>query len=251
MTILPNVEDEMQRIISEAQKQGIFLRVIGGLALKVHCHNARLDCLKRDYPDIDFVTNKEGAKKLIDFLPSMGYTPNKTFNTLSGDRRQLYYDEANGRQVDVFIGNFQMCHKLPLADRLHVESLTIPLAELFLSKAQIVKLNQKDILDLMALLLDHDTGNGDEETINISIISDLCARDWGLYTTVSMTIQKLNGILANGSIELTEKQTQVIAKRLATIKEAMDNAPKTLAWKMRSKVGTKVRWYMEVEEVQR
>jgi hypothetical protein len=251
MTTLAHVEDEMQRIVDEAQKQGIFLRLIGGLALKVHCHNASLDSLAREYPDIDFVTDKSGAKQLIDFLPSLGYTPNKTFNTLSGDRRQLYYDESHSRQVDVFIGDFQMCHKLPLADRLHVEPLTIPLAELFLTKAQIVELNHKDILDLMALLLDHEVGNKDEETINITIISDLCAKDWGLYTTVSMNIQKLNDILANGSIELTEAQTQMVAKRLGDIKKAMDTAPKTLAWKLRSKVGTKVRWYLEVEEVQR
>jgi hypothetical protein len=31
----------------------------------------------------------------------------------------------------------------------------------------------------------------------------------------------------------------------------MDQAPKTLAWKMRAKVGKRVRWYEEVEEVQR
>jgi hypothetical protein len=31
----------------------------------------------------------------------------------------------------------------------------------------------------------------------------------------------------------------------------MEAAPKSLAWKMRAKVGTRVRWYEEVEEVQR
>jgi hypothetical protein len=188
---------------------------------------------------------------LLDFLPAMGYTPNKTFNTLSGDRRQLYYDEARGRQIDVFIGDFEMCHKLPLADRLHVEPLTIPLAELFLSKAQVVKLNRKDVLDLLALLLDHEAGHGDEETINVDLIADLCAKDWGLYTTISMTIQKLRDILAQGDIELDERQTQAIEKCLTTIQKAMDAAPKTMAWKMRAKVGTRVRWYEEVEEVQR
>lgn len=251
MSTLPLVEDEMQRIVDEARKQGIMLRVIGGLALKVHCHSASLSSLQREYPDIDFVTDKAGAEKLSDFLPSLGYTPNKTFNTLSGDRRRLYYDEARGRQVDVFVGAFQMCHKLPLANRLHVEPLTVPLAELFLSKAQIVELNHKDILDLLALLLDHEVGDGDEETINVKIISDLCAKDWGLYTTVSMGIQKVEEVLTQGRVELDKNQRQMISERLATIKEAMEEAPKTLAWKMRARVGKKVRWYAEVEEVQR
>jgi len=251
MNTLPNVEDEMRRLVSEAQKRGISLRLIGGLAVKVHCPHASHRALEREYPDLDFVTDKAGARELVHFLPEMGYAPNKTLNTLSGDRRQLYYDEARHRQIDVFIGDFEMCHRLPLARRLHIEPLTIPLAELFLTKAQIVELNRKDVLDLLALLLDHPVGHGDEETINLDLIADLCAKDWGLYTTVSMTIQKLQTILEQGSVELEEAQVQVVKQRLEAIQSAMDAAPKTLAWKMRAKVGTRVRWYQEVEEVQR
>jgi hypothetical protein len=153
--------------------------------------------------------------------------------------------------VDVFIGNLDMCHTVPLTKRLHVEPLTVPLAELFLSKAQIVELNQKDVLDLMALLLDHEVAHGDEETVNTKIIAGLCAKDWGLYTTVSRNIEKLQKRPTQESVNLSEEQIEVIAKRLVTIREAIESAPKTLAWKMRAKVGTRVRWYKEVEEVQR
>jgi hypothetical protein len=151
----------------------------------------------------------------------------------------------------VFIGDFEMCHKLPLADRLDVEPLIIPLAELFLSKAQVVQLNRKDVLDLLALLVDHEVGPQDEETINTQVIADLCANDWGLYTTISITIRKLDDVLGGGDVELDASQVQTIRGRLATIQETMEAAPKSLAWKMRAKVGTRVRWYEEVEEVQR
>jgi hypothetical protein len=251
MSTLPDLEAEMHRLVSEAQKQDIFLRVLGGLAIKVHSPHANHRSLERKYPDIDFVTDKNGAKRLVDFLPDMGYTPNKTFNTLSGDRRQLWYDEAQGRQIDIFIGDFTMCHTLPLADRLEVEPLTLPLAELFLSKAQIVELNRKDVLDLLALLLDHEAGPGDKETINTDLIAGLTAKDWGLYTTVSMTLQKLRDFLDEGKIELDETEALTIKRRLVAIEKAMDEAPKTMAWKMRARVGTRVRWYEEVEEVQR
>jgi hypothetical protein len=251
MSTLADLEQEMQRIISEAQKQDIFLRLIGGLAVKVHCPHASHRALEREYPDIDFVTDKASAQKLMDFLPGMGYTPNMRMNTLSGDRRQLYYDEARNRQIDVFVGEFEMCHKLPLADRLQVEPLTVALAELFLSKAQIVELNRKDVLDLLALLLDHEVGPGDEETINVDVIASLCAKDWGLYTTISMTLQKLRDILAQEGVELDQAEILKVRERLAAIQETMDVAPKTLAWKMRARVGTRVRWYEEVEEVRR
>jgi hypothetical protein len=251
MSTLPDLEEEMHRLVSEAQQQDIFLRLLGGLAIKIHSPNASHRSLERHYPDIDFVTDKNSAKKLLDFLPPMGYTPNKTFNTLSGDRRQLWYDEEHGRQIDIFIGDFTMCHTLPLADRLHVEPLTIPLAELFLSKAQIVELNRKDVLDLLALILDHQAGLGDDETINVDLIASLCAKDWGLYTTVSMTIQKLHNFLEEGEIDLDANEAQTIKKRLINIQKAMDDAPKSMAWKVRARVGTRVRWYEEVEEVQR
>lgn len=251
MAILTDLEEELYRLVSAAQEQGIFLRILGGLAVKVHSPHANHRALERSYPDIDFVTDKESAKRLIDFLPEMGYTPNKTFNTLSGDRRQLYYDEDHGRQIDVFIGDFTMCHTLPLADRLEIEPITIPLAELFLSKAQIVTLNRKDVLDLLALILDHEAGPGDEETINTDLIAGLCAKDWGLYTTVSLNNQKLREFVDNGEVELEEAERETIKARLAAIQAAMDAAPKTRRWKMRDKVGTRVRWYEEVEEVQR
>ena len=188
----------MHRLVDEAQRQRIFLRLIGGLAVKMHCDRAAHRALMRDYPDIDFVTDKDGALRLEPFLVGMGYTPNKTFNTLSGDHRQLYYDTERNRQIDIFIGDFHMCHKLPLADRLEVEPLTIPLAELFLTKAQIVQLNRKDVLDLLAMLLDHEVGPSDAETINSDVIACLCAKDWGLYTTVSLTIGQIARIHGAG-----------------------------------------------------
>jgi hypothetical protein len=252
MSTLPGLEDEMQRLVSEAQKSGIFLRLVGGLAVKMHCNRAPHRALTRSYPDIDFVTDKHGALKLEPFLAGMGYTPNKTFNTLSGDHRQLYYDTEKNRQIDIFIGDFHMCHHIPLTGRLHVEPLTIPLAELFLTKAQIVQLNRKDVLDLLALVLDHEMGPYDEETINTAVISALCAKDWGLYTTVTMTIQKLRDFMARGEAELlTDDLKAQVNDRLTTLQLAMDDAPKPMAWKIRARVGTRVPWFDEVEEVQR
>jgi hypothetical protein len=107
------------------------------------------------------------------------------------------------------------------------------------------------VLDLLALLLDHKAGPGDEETINADLIANLCAKDWGLYTTVSRSIQKLHDFLDEEKVELDEEDAQTIKRRLVIIQKAMDDAPKSMAWKMRAKIGTRVRWYEEVEEVQR
>ncbi len=247
MSILPDVKDEAMRLLQEGQKRGIFLRLIGGLAVQFHSPSASCPSLERRYPDIDFFTARRSAKQLPRFLEDMGYTPNKTFNTLSGDWRQLYYDGERNRQIDIFIGEFSMCHRLPLGQRLEFEPVTIPLAELLLTKLQIVESNWKDVRDICALLLDHEVGPSDEETINSTIVAELCAGDWGLYTTVNRTFRQVLGFV--DAFELSRREKDTIRTRIQEIRQAMDEVPKSLAWKIRDKIGTRVRWYDLPEEV--
>jgi len=190
MPICNGVLEEARRLIEVGASKGLTMRLLGGLAVAIHSPSAAHRALARSYPDIDLVVPARSQEAVEQILTAEGYEANMRFNTLS-EGRQLYYDRERGRQVDVFIGGFQMCHKLPVADRLHLEPLTLPLAELFLTKAQIVSLNRKDVLDLVALLLDHPPGHGDEETINQDLIAGLCAHDWGLYTTLTMYLQKV------------------------------------------------------------
>lgn len=251
MPPLQDIEKEMRRLIQAAHEKQISLRALGGLAVRARCPSTELLSRQRSYADIDLITNREGGSRLESFFLANGYTPNKTFNTLNGASRQLYYDETNNRQIDIFIGAFEMCHRLPLADRLHLHPLTAPLAELFLSKAQIVELNYKDAIDLTLLLLDHPTGNTDGETINIAYIAALCAKDWGLYTTIEITLHHLQELIEKNEIQLSDSQKSGVFERIAAILSANEAAPKSLAWKTRARVGKRVRWYLEVEEVKR
>lgn len=246
---LEDVKDEALRLIEAAQGQHIFLRLIGGLAIWLHSKSSVTGVLSRAYKDADFVTDKEGSLRLPDFFEQHGYSPNKTFNTLSGDTRQLYYDLERDRQIDIFISEFSMCHTIPFEGRLGADPTTIPLAELFLTKTQIVEINRKDILDLLALLLDHRVGPSDAESINSQRIAELCARDWGLHTTTRLTMKRL--VDDSRRVGLDDDAQRVIRRRLLELQDAMESAPKSTRWKLRDKIGTKVRWYELPEEVQR
>jgi hypothetical protein len=250
MTIPATIDEEMRRLLVESKARSICMRLIGGLAIKIHCPSASLPSLTRDYSDFDLVTFKEDYRKLPTFFTQMGYIADKEFNTLNGTRRQIYYDTANGHKVDVFIGDFEMCHNLPLSKRLHADPLTIPLAELFLSKTQIVYLTRRDVIDMATLLLDHPVEQGDAEVINIERIVKLCVRDWGLYTTTIQNLDKMLHML-NYEKVLDEAQTRIIAQRVEIIKSALGRAKKSLRWQVRNKVGRRVRWYAEVEELNR
>jgi hypothetical protein len=250
---LTPIEDEMYRLVEITRRQNILLRLMGGLAVKVQCTNSANPLnFQRNYPDLDFVTNGDGGRRLEAIFIESGYTPDRRLNLLTGDRRQLYYDETNRRQVDIFINAIEMSHHIPLGSgRLEVDPITIPLAELFLSKAQIVQLNRKDVLDLLSLVLVHPLGAGDQAMLNSNIISRLCGSDWGLFTTVIDSLDKMLNFLTNEITDLGDNQVTIIQQHCIALRDLLERTPKTAVWKARSIVGKRMKWYNEVEEVQR
>jgi len=245
-----DLQQELHRLVDAANAKNIQLRAIGGLAVETH-NRSRHPLFKREYADLDFCVPLKQRRQFEAFMPEMGYSPHKQFNVLNGDQRQIYYHNPTEMKVDIFVGRFEMCHKIPLEERLGADPLTIPLAELFFSKAQIVELNRKDALDLTSILLNNKTGDGDHETINLSIIAQLGGADWGLYKTTSMNLDKIEEMLKKGEILLNDEEQTLVAGRIHDIRKTFADMPKSIAWKMRDKVGARVKWYLEVEEVQR
>ncbi len=249
MSILPDLLDETTRLVSAAQARSILMRVVGGIAIKAH-YKIDHPFFTRAYGDLDFVVDGKHRRDFETFMPSAGYSPHKQFNLLNGAHRQIYYHNETEMKVDIFIGAFEMCHKIPLEGRLHLHPLTIPPAELLLTKAQIAELNRKDALDVASLLLNVETGD-DDLRINLKRIAELCGADWGLYKTTSINLKKVEAIIGGESAGLDEPDRTLILKRIGDILKTFATMPKSLAWQMRDKVGTRVRWYEEVEEVAR
>ena len=248
MDILSDLIREMNRLINAADSNQIHLRAFGGLAIYAHSqHNPRF--FHRDSPDVDFVVSRGDRHKLESFFQQMGYSPNKQFNLLNGSHRQIYYDETAGHRIDILVGDFEMCHKLPMDDRLQVDPVTIPLAELFLSKAQIVELNRKDGFDIISLLLNNDIGSEKDRQIDVDRIAWLCANDWGLYKTTSINLKRVEDLLLSEELGLSYEERELVLSRVRKIVSALESMPKSAAWKMRDLIGTRVRWYAEVEEV--
>ena len=175
---------EAQRLIALAQVQEIPLRLLGGVAVQLRCPHAAHRALTRSYADLDFATHKKQGRALGTFLLiSTGYTADRRFNALHGDRRLLFYDTARSRQVDIFLSTFEMCHKLQFEQRLTLHPITLSPADLLLTKLQVVQLNVKDTQDILALLLDFppvespsDPGN----ELDMGVIARTCGAGLGL-----------------------------------------------------------------------
>ena len=92
-------------------------------------------CSQREYKDIDLATIKGKSKQVTELMLATGYEADRQFNAMNGHRRLLFYDIANQRQVDVFVGSFEMCHEIPITERIMLAQHGIPLAELALDQA--------------------------------------------------------------------------------------------------------------------
>jgi hypothetical protein len=238
---------EAERLLGAAAQADVPVRLVGGLAVRAHLPSGTLPVITREYKDIDLVTLKGRARAVSTFMAEQGYEADRVFNTTNGHRRLLYYDVPHQRQVDVFVGAFEMCHSIPITERISVHPTAVPLAELMLTKLQIVELNAKDQSDIITMLYHHDVTEGDDGTINAKRVAELCSSDWGLWRTTKMNTERTRQALAGDGTASDVRS--VAGPRLEALWERIESQPKSGRWKMRNRVGDKVRWYEEPEEV--
>ncbi len=250
---LPDFMTERTRLLEALQRpenRDIPLRLIGALAFRTHCPEFGYiqDSLGRKFTDIDFVCYQRYNPRVIALFKTLGYAEDVQVTRLFGDQRLVFNDEVHDRHIDVFLDQLTFSHVLPLKGRLEVDYPTIPVAELFVEKMQIARINEKDLIDTIMLLREHQAGDNDKETINLKIITGLTGNDWGLWRTMTGNFALVREFLGHYP-QLTPEDCQVVTSRLDRIERAMNEAPKSLKWKARARVGDRVKWYEDVEDL--
>ncbi len=240
---------QAQRLLEEADRRGAPLRLLGGMGVALLLGQRMDPRFAREIEDLDFITTRRGAREVERLIAEQGWAPQTRFNALHGHRRLLFHDPGADRKVDVFVERFEMCHTLPLTERMQVQVQTLPAAELAMSKLQIVTLNAKDMGDLYALLDALPVAEHDEDAINAARIAQLTGADWGLHHTFELNLARLmEGV---GSLGLAPESAARIAQRIEALQQALERAEKSRAWRLRARVGERKRWYEEPEEVER
>jgi hypothetical protein len=244
--ILPSIVDEGRRLVEAARGDSTTLALLGGVAVRLHASDIP-PALDRDYKDLDFAVPKGKGAHADKLLQASGYEPEVSFNAMNGNERLLFHDLDHGRQVDVFVGSFRMCHVIPLTARLDAEQSTVPLAELLLTKLQIVELNEKDVRDTLLLFYGHEVADHDDDAVNGQRIAELCAGDWGLWRTITANLERCHEMLSD--YDLTEEARRRISDRFGAALQRIEDEPKSRGWKLRAKIGERKRWYDLPEEV--
>lgn len=245
-SVSTDIQQTAELIVRRAESSGFTIRIIGGVAIAIHSGATAEPPLARTYEDIDLVIGKGDRSRIDGTLQALGWEGDRRFNALNGSQRRIYY-RTDGPKIDVFVGTFNMCHEIVIGERrLALDTPTVPLAELVLTKAQIVHLNQKDVTDLVALFVDHSVADHDDDAINAKRIADLCANDWGLWRTITGTLEHV--VAGVDDVGLGDAKRQLVVDRVKHLREAIDGAKKSGKWKMRNRVGERVTWYELPEE---
>ncbi|HEY7589728.1 MAG TPA: hypothetical protein VH723_01975 [Candidatus Limnocylindrales bacterium] len=253
---------ESLRVVDLAERRGLLVRLMGGMAIRAHAPDW-LARTRRKEVDLDFATRSSDRAAFYELLEAEGYTPDRRHNALFGRKQAYFVDIAHKRPVDVLIDRLEMCHTFDFADRLPFSTPTLPLAELLLSKLQVVKINRKDVLDALALLAEHELGPDDgaldathgRGAISLPRVLSFTSNDWGWWRTVTGNLDKLAAYLEHdqqeGDLDLGTGRPLRFdpAAQVADLRRAIDEAPKSARWKLRARVGERVAWYTEPEEV--
>ena len=244
--ILEDIVAEGERLLGLARQEGVPLNLLGGVAVRLHATEVP-PSLDRQYKDLDFAVPKKAGGATDKLLRDAGYEPHITFNAMHARERGLFFDNEHDRQVDVFIGSFRMCHQIPLAERIDNGEATVPLAELLLTKLQIIQVNEKDIRDMVLLLYGHPVDEHDDDAVNGARIAELCAADWGLWRTITANLERCREHVPDYGLAPADQDR--INARFDQILARIEDEPKTRGWRLRAKVGERKRWYELPEEV--
>lgn len=247
--VLADPIEETRRILDAAEAAGIAVRAIGGIGVALRAPSIRVLQPTRAYHDIDVVAATPRAP-IEALLAGHGYLPSPRFNTLNGSERLLFHD-ATGRRIDVFLDTLRMCHELPFRDRLEVDRWTLPLADLLLTKLQIIELTDRDAQDAAALLADHELTE-DDAGIGLRRLRALCATDWGWWRTVADNLRRLVERWPDDAARSSPDAGLVIGTAVVRANALLDrlaSAPKSAAWRVRAIVGDRARWYELPEEI--
>ncbi|MGO9645954.1 MAG: hypothetical protein ACLPY5_14565 [Candidatus Bathyarchaeia archaeon] len=240
---LKDVIGEADRILTQAERKKVTLRLVGGVAIGTICPSASSEpSLRRIYADVDLIGHKNQKRQIKLLFQELGYDSRSRFNVMQGDERLVFNDLENMRRVDIFLDIFRMCHAFNLKNRLELNERTLTLADLVATKLQVIQATEREYKDIMCLFLDHEIADRDEpENINGKYLARLAAADWGIYTTFKKTLTRVTEYLKQ--FPLPDHKKTIIMTRIGELQTRLDQEPKSLSWRMRSTIGERAPWY--------
>jgi hypothetical protein len=249
---------EALRIVEAAEEKGVKLRILGGLGIRLHSKGwgefsrligrsveAPVGGRRQEYTDLDLMGYWRQNRQVRELFEGLGFLKRRaTLGDVS--LRQIYFHGRGWFHVDVFYDSLKMNHDIPFKGRLELDTPTVPLVDLLLSKLQIVQFNEKDLKDCWLLLRSHALGEGPGDHIDQRRVAESLSGDWGFWYTATTNLRRI-AEAARGTPLIPPADQDDIAGKVEGLLRRVSEEPKGVAWRARSLVGTAKKWYRPVE----
>lgn len=150
--------------------------------------------------------------------------------------------------MNIVIDELTMSHRLDLRGQLDGPGPTLSPADLLLTKLQVWEINRKDLGDTACLLADHGlaAGPAGADEISLARVTAVLGADWGFCHTAERNLGKVAELAAAEPLPAAGHD---VAAQVRVIQAAIEAAPKSRSWRLRSRIGERVKWYETPEEV--
>jgi len=258
-------------IVKKAQDNGLVLRILGGVAVYIHTmdkpENLKIyERLRRfgegnpTFTDLDLIGYSKQISKVEKFFErKLGFKPDFYINRIIGQRRLLFYHPKDYYHVDIFFDKLEFCHDVvfgskPGKGRLELDFPTVSPADIVLEKLQIHEINLKDVIDLIVLFAFHEVKDTYErDVIDGGYIASILCDDWGFWYDAVTNLNKVK-LLAekfHNEGKLLDHEYNAVINNIDKLNRIIEETPKTKRWQKRAKMGTRKKWWRDVEEVSR
>lgn len=260
---------ESLAIVKAAEKSGVLLRVLGGVGIYMHsdktpeCRDIqvgfdRLGEGKPPFTDLDLIGYNKQWKEIVTVLEkNCKLKPDRMANALFARTRLVYFHPMSKFPIDIFLDKLEYSHDVTFGEypnnaRLSLDYPTISLADLMLEKLQIHEINRKDLIDLIAILLGHEIVlDAKDDAIDAKHIAVSLANDWGFWYDATNNLKSVKQLCEqlHDEKKIVRDQWTTVSQRVDSLLDIIDQETKTLAWKLRERVGANSPWYREVTDL--
>jgi len=259
--------EEALKIIREAEEDGVVLRLIGALAVRLHCPDQESlhVNLKRiggagSFTDIDLIgysKQRHKIRKIMEDKLKFKVSPQALL--MRGKERLVYHHPQAACQVDIFLDHLKFSHDVYLGSdtgkgRLSLDSPTITPTDILLEKIQIHDIAEKDIKDILTIFRAHNISSEEErDSINAEYVATLLAQDWGFWYDAKVNLSRVKNFAKDYHKTglLTHEDLADISEKISRLLAVVDGKPKTRKWMRGAKKGTSKQWWRSVEELVR
>lgn len=250
------IPDEAVRLEAAARQTNVTLRIAGSVGVHLGCPAWRgyLPGMgRRALHDIDYWAKGKDQKKLEDLFATEGYQPDPKIKHMHewGVKRLIFDHPETGIKIDVFMDELVMAHTIKFRDRLDaIGGPAISIIDLLLSKLQIHEITANDLMDLVVLLGEHDISGTETGRSDLAYLEGVLGADWGFWFEACSNLDGVREAVEQYET-LGPAERAVVHSRAGDLRTRIEACRKTSAWKRRSWIGTKTRWYELVSEVDR